>query len=134
MFTQMSYCIIALFRLLTFDDPTWDRGLARDTANLSHVLGQIIEKVTQVKVVAHLDHGASEDNDTFSVTARTIKSIKTWWDAKLAAESTANIALDETLGDTVMDFSDDVWLKDILDQGDYHFDLGMQWPSGGTEI
>ena len=122
MFTQMAHCIISLFRLLTFDDPSWDRGLAQDTANLSQILGQIIEIVSQVKVVAGLDHGTSEDNDIFSVLARTIRSIKIWWDAKLAAESANSMALDETLGETAMEFWDDVWLKDILAQGEFHFD------------
>lgn len=132
--TQMAHCIVALFRLLTFDDPTWDRGLARDTANLSLILGQIIDRLIQVKVVARLDPGVSEDKDIFNVTSRNLVSIKAWWDAKLAAESTVHITLDETLGETSVDFADDVWLKDILGQGDYPFDLNMQWQSAGSEV
>lgn len=130
----MAHCIIALFRLLTFDDPVWDRGLVRDTTNLSLILGKIVEKLSQVKVAADLDHGASEDKDIFSLTARTMRSIRTWWEAKCGAESADNIALDETLGGTNLDFSDDVWLRDIIGQGDYPFDLNMQWPSTGTGI
>ena len=125
-FTQMAHCIIALFRLLTLDDPVWDRGLARDTTNLSLILGKVVEKLSQVKLAANLDHGVSEDKDTFSWTARTIRATKTWWEAKLSAESADNVALDETLGGTNLEFSDDMWLKDIIGQGDYPFDLNMQ--------
>lgn len=124
----MAHCITVLFRLLTYDDPIWDRGLVQDTANLSQILGQIIEKASQVRVVVGLDHGVSEKKDPFSVTARTLETIKTWWDAKLAAESNNDIDLNETLGEMNMDFLDDVWLKDMLGQGDYNFDLNMNMP------
>lgn len=133
-FTQMAHCIIALFRLTTFDDPIWDRGLVRETADLSLILERIIEKHNQVKVAADLNYGASEGKDVFSETARTIVSIKTWWDAKLAAELTDNVVLNETLGDMNMDLSDDQWLKDILGQGDGISDLNMQWLSAENGV
>ena len=125
-FTQLAQCIIALFRLLTFDDSIWDRGLARDTANLALILEQIIQKLTQVKVVADLDHGASEDKDIFSGTARTLEPIKAWWDSRSAAELTDNTGLNETLNETYLDFPDDVWLKDIFGGGDGLFDMNLQ--------
>ncbi|CAD6586535.1 MAG: hypothetical protein ASARMPREDX12_002379 [Alectoria sarmentosa] len=131
-FTQMAHCIIILFRLLTFDDPVWDRGLVRDTANLSLILGQVIERIIQAKVAMNLDEGVLEGKDALGLTAATLESIKIWWDAKLAAESMDNVALDQTLGGSYMDNSDDVWLKDILGQGDFQFDLNVQWPSAGT--
>lgn len=124
---QMAHCIIALFRLSTFDDPIWDRGLVRETANLSLILAQIIENHNQVKVATNLDHGASEDKDVFSGTARTIEAIKSWWDGKLVAEVADSIVLNETLGEMNMDFADDVWLKELLGQGDGLLDLNMQW-------
>lgn len=80
-----------------------------------------------MKIAVRLDHGASEDKDLFSGTARTIETIKTWWDAKLAAEVADGIVLNEGLGDTYMEFADDVWLKEILSQGDGQMDLNMQW-------
>ena len=128
-FTQMAFCILALYRLTTYDDPAWDRGLVRDTADLSLILGQIIEKCAQVKGVMNLDPGTSEDKDLFSGNARTIKAIKTWWDAKVAAElnDNNNIGLNETLGEMNMDIFDDVWLRDIFGQGgEGQFELNMQ--------
>lgn len=133
-FTQMAHCIIALFRLTTFDDPIWDRGLVRETADLSLILERIIEKHNQAKVAADLNYGASEGKDVFSETARTIVSIKTWWDAKLAAELTDNAVLNETPGDMNMDLPDDQWLKDILGQGDGISDLNMQWLSAENGV
>ena len=133
-FTQMAHCIITLFRLVTFDDPVWDRGLVRDTANLSLILEQIIERYTEVKVEADLDHGDSEDKDIFSGSARFLRTIKTWWDAKVAAEFNNDMVLDDTLGDINMEGFDDVWLRDILGLGEGQFDLNMQWPSAETGI
>ncbi len=127
----MAQCVIALFRLLTFDDPSWDRGLVQDTVNLTFVLEQLIEKSSQVRVAAGLDRGTAEDNDVFSINARTQRSIKSWWDAKLAAEMTDNSVLEEEIN---MDFFDDVWLRDILGQGDGQFEPNMQWSSGGTGV
>lgn len=72
-----------------------------------------------------LDHGVSEDIDIFSGTARTLSSIKTWWDAKVAAELNDRMDLDKTLGELNMEFLDDVWLRDILGQGEGQFDLHM---------
>ena len=135
-FTQSARCIMTLFKLRTFDDPIWDRELVQNTASLSFILAQIIERYTQVKVMADLDHGASKDEDTFSRTARTLSAIKTWWDAKVAAELKDSMVLDETLGDINMDCLDDTWLRDIFGQGDCQFgasqDASMRWSSGGT--
>ena len=126
MFTQLAQCIMTLFKLLTFDDPIWDRGLARETANLTLILEQVIQKLTQVKAVARLDHGELEGKDIFSGTARTLESIKTWWDSRSAAESTNNTGLNETLNETLLDFQDDMWLTDIFGGGDGLFDMNLQ--------
>ena len=124
-FTQLAQCIIALFRLLTFDDPVWDRGLARDTANLALILEQIVQKLTQVRVAASLDRGEPEAKDIFSGTARTIESIKAWWDSRSAAELTNNTGLNETLNEGFWDFHDDMWLKDNFGGIDGLFEMNM---------
>ena len=133
-FAQMAFCILALYRLATFDDPAWDRGLVRDTADLSLILGQIIEKFAQVKAAVNLDPGTSEDKDMFSGNARKLQAIKTWWDTKVAAElndnnnnnNNNNMGVNETLVEMNMDFLDDVWLREIFGQsGEGQFDLSM---------
>ena len=125
-FTQLAQCIITLFRLLTFDDSIWDRGLARETADLALILEQVIQKLTQVKAVARLDHGESEGKDIFSGTARTLESIKAWWDSRSAAELTNSTGLNETVSETFLDFQDDMWLKDIFGGVDGLFDMNSQ--------
>ena len=125
-FTQLAQCIMNLFRLLTFDDPIWDRGLARETANLALILEQVIQKLTQVKAVARLDHGEPEGKDIFSGTARTLESIKVWWDSRSAVELTNSTGLDETVNETLLDFQDDLWLKDIFGGIDGLFDTNSQ--------
>jgi hypothetical protein len=52
---SISHCIIALHRLSTINDPDWDRGLVRETSNLSLVLDPLVKKLAQVKVAARLD-------------------------------------------------------------------------------
>ena len=126
-FTQMARCIISLFRLLTLEDPLWNRGLARETANLSDILEQIIEKHSRVKIMADLDSNGSEFEDIFSRTAGKLRSIKTWWDAILAAELAHGIVSEETLGEASMEVMDDMWLRDIFSQFDGQFDMDMQW-------
>lgn len=126
LFTQLAQCIITLFRLLTFDDSIWDRGLARETANLTLILEQVVQKLTQVKAVARLDHGDLEGKDIFSGTARTLESIKVWWDSRLAAESTNNTGLNETLTEPFLDFQDDMWLTDTFGGVDGLFDMTLQ--------
>ena len=124
-YTQMAHGVIILFRLLTFDDPLWDRGVARDTADLSQILEQLIQRFSQVRAAADLDHGSSEEKDIYSGNARFLSTIKAWFDAKIAAEQNDPMALDETLGEINLDCFDDVWLKDILTQGDGQFELNL---------
>ena len=87
-----------------------------------------------MKAEADVDHGDSEDKDIFSGSARFLGTIKTWWDAKVAAEFNNDMVVDDTLGEINMEGFDDVWLRDILGLGDGQFDLNMQWPSAETGI
>ena len=126
-FTQLARCIVSLFKLLTLEDPIWDRGLARETANLSHILGQSIEKFSQVKSVADLDRSGSEYEDIFSRTAGKLRGIKIWWDAKLVAELANGNVPEETMGEANMELFDDMWLRDIFSQVDGQVDMNLQW-------
>lgn len=123
-FTHLAHCIIALYRLSTFEFPDWNLGLVREIANLSLLLDRMVTKMAQVKVEAGLDRGISEEMDIFSATSGKLDTIKTWWDSKQAAESTGpypNTEV-ETMGEVPMDFPDDAWLQDILAAGPYGFE------------
>lgn len=127
-FTQMAHCIIALFRLSTLDYPGWDCGVVRNLANLSAILGQIINNMVQVKPAAGLDRGDPEDKDIFSAKFRKVDKIKTWWDSKVAAESNGldAIVADEAMTEAPVDFWDDVWLQDVLGAGPYGYEHFVQ--------
>ena len=105
--------------------------------DFSYVLDQTVQNCAQVKVVADLDRGMSEDKDIFSTTSKTLGYIKTWWDQKFAAETTGpdNVALgDENLNYANMEFLDDAWLENILGLGELHYDPNMQWSNAGSGV
>ena len=121
---QLAHCMIALYRLSTFECQEWDRSQVRNFANLSEILDRLISNFAQVKTTLELDQGILEDKDIFYVTSRTLSHIKTWWDSKITAEPVGpdSINLDESMGEVPMDFFDDAWLQDVLGIGPYRFD------------
>ncbi|KAL6718431.1 hypothetical protein ACLMJK_004521 [Lecanora helva] len=123
-FTQLAHCIIALYRISTFEWQGWDHKLVRDTANLSTILTQLIPYFAQVKTDAGLDRGVPEGRDIFSITSKTLENIKAWWDSKTAGDSTGvdTTNVDDTMADVSLDFLDDAWLQDILGTGPYRFE------------
>ena len=118
--TQLSHCVVALHRLSTFEHNEWDLTSARATLDFSYVLAQVISKLSQVRVVMLLDHATSEEKDIFVCIAKTLGSIKIWWDTKLAAESTSRA--DDTILDIPMDWLDDAWFQDVLETNQYSFE------------
>lgn len=76
MFTQIAHGVITLYRLSVFEAVHWDRGLAKETAELSATLGTLIEKMRQVKHAAGLDVGVAEDSDVYSTTASRLQTIR----------------------------------------------------------
>ena len=120
----MTHCVITLYRLSTLEDPDWDRGLVKETVNLSLVLAQLIERMKQVKTAAELDVGVSENLDIFNATAQRLQTIKDWWDARSAVDVLAPVADHEARDESNVSF-DDAWLKDILGTEDYQFEPYM---------
>ena len=132
-FSQLIHGIVALSRLSTYEHPSWNLKLARETCSLSAVLDEVVDRFARVKTEAKLDPGIESDADIFSTNARRMSAIKKWWDTKLAAEISddnetqlhENEMSDPTLGPPI-DFSDDGWLKDILALDDYQFGQMMR--------
>ncbi|KAK9350915.1 hypothetical protein V1523DRAFT_435885 [Lipomyces doorenjongii] len=103
---------IRLYRLSTCEHPEWDRGLVRETLDVSLILEEAEKKFAQVKEAAGLDLGGSENLDFFSIMASKLRSIKMSWDA-MSISTTASFstaALDE-LGDFPMEFLDALELE-----------------------
>ena len=123
-FTQLAHCMIALYRLSTFEWPGWDCGLARDIVNLSAILGKLAANFEQVKAAVGRNEGDSMPWDVFTVTAGRLGQIKTWWDTKLSAEAIepSLATMNENIGEASMTMLDDAWLQDYLGTGPYRFD------------
>lgn len=126
-FTQLAHCIITLYRLSTFELPGWDQGLARETVDLSVMVGKVITQLRQVKEAARLDVGVLDNLDVYNVTAARLQIIKEWWDVKMAAEAVPVTLNDEGKEEMYTELLDDAWLKDILGMGmeDIQFDCCM---------
>ena len=118
--TQMSHCIIALHRLSTFEHADWDQASARTSLDISCVLDDVVSKLNQMKVAMTLDPGISDDKDIYSVIARTLSSIKVWWDSKIATEETPQP--NDTNDELVMEWLDDAWLQDVFATSQYAFE------------
>lgn len=117
-FSQMSHCMTALYKLSTLEDPAWNKDMVRNTANVLSILDQIITNMKRASILAGL-----EDDDTadtlFKKALKVVSSLRLGWQAKLAVEPTEIIqpgqVVDEVITEAFpMDFQDDLWLTDIL--------------------
>ncbi|ESZ93227.1 hypothetical protein SBOR_6383 [Sclerotinia borealis F-4128] len=92
-YTHLAHCMVALYRLSVFEDPQWDAKLVRQQLDLSIVLDRIVKNCENVKYEAGLDEGLTriDDFDIYTSNAKRIGLIKTWWDAKVAAETSSNV-------------------------------------------
>ena len=122
LYTQIARCIITLYRLSTFEEAHWDRGLVKQTLDLSKLLGEFITRMKHVKVVAGLDVGITENLDIYNMTAQRLQTIKDCWDAKVAADVAPPKLLTETSEEGYVEHLDDQWLKDILGMDDFQFE------------
>lgn len=142
-FTQMSHCLVALFRLSTFESPDvfWDRQRVRQELDLSEVLKLWAERWEGVPAAAGLDTDitSAKEEDPWSYTRKKILAIRRWWDAKIAATNAAEMEKDRGPGvesdgamngfgmpsgdhmegtdfaAMTMDFMDDSWMKEWLE-------------------
>ncbi|KAF7900698.1 uncharacterized protein EAF01_008000 [Botrytis porri] len=93
----MAHCMVALYRLSVFEDPQWDVQLVRQQLDFSLILDQIVKTWENVKDEAGLDTGLTrvDDVDIYTSNAKRIGLIKTWWDAKIAGETSSNASSDK---------------------------------------
>lgn len=82
-FIQLSQTQVALYRLTTTDDPAWDKGVLRDTADLLVILDRTIERLEAVDT-AYPMKTTDEDGTIFTKAMKIIKNIKASWEPALA--------------------------------------------------
>jgi hypothetical protein len=143
-FSQLAHCLVALFRLNTFESPDvpWDRQKVKQELDLKDILKLWIERWEQVPAATGLVTSmmSGEEDDIWSFTREKILAISSWYELKLAAMSTAdadkqtrqgleengglNRSMESLQQQTDMDFStvnleafDDTWIGDLLGGG-----------------
>ena len=112
-FAQFVHLFVTIYRLATFEDPSWDRQLVRETIDVTNFLEVTERNFLLVKDAAGLDKNGSDDVDIFSIFAVRIKAFKKWW-AGTNLDSSAGTLEGEETADLNMEFLDEEWLKDML--------------------
>lgn len=120
-FSQLGECAVALYKLSTMKDPTFDVGIVRDTANLLLIGEEIANNMSRVPDLVGLDR--SEGEGVFTITSKKIRSLIQRWDTKLRvaatrshnAETTQDVNID-SVPDVAfpIDLPEDEWLTDFL--------------------
>lgn len=145
-FAQMSHCIVALFRISTFEAPgvPWDRQRVREELDLAEVLKIWTQRWEAVPAAAGLDTSdmTNKDDDIWASTMTRLVAIRSWWEMKLQGMIAADSERDRRIGmgengsadgfgtsgqqqqmealdfgALNMDFMDDAWMRDILGGG-----------------
>jgi hypothetical protein len=123
-FSQLSHCLITLYRLSSCEDSSWPKPEVQKTADVLSILDKVIENLTQVSPPPGLDSTDTGD-DVFATTARRFRSVRAGWEAKLDGDlmmptgAVASNIEGITPYDMSMLFSEsewpaDDWLTDIL--------------------
>ncbi|CAI7667385.1 unnamed protein product [Penicillium discolor] len=81
MYANMMRCVVEIYRLATCNHPEWDRTLLHEAVNVSRVFEEASNSFDRVKEVAGLDPDGSQAQDSFSVMASKLRSMKMSWDA-----------------------------------------------------
>lgn len=123
-FSQLSKCLITLYKLSSLDDPSWPKAEVRKMADVLTILDMVIHNLAQASTVAAFD-SSDMGEDIFNRTAKRFKSIRVGWEAKLntdivMATSEAGPTIDAPLPyDFSVEFPEnewpaDDWLTDII--------------------
>ena len=97
---QMFHALGALYKLSVFEVAEWDVGKVRTTLNLSSVLNQISIRGEH----AGSSYGATEADNAWFFCSRKLRTLQTWWDAKLAQEADLGSVLGMAQDGTFDDF------------------------------
>ncbi|KAK2837004.1 hypothetical protein FQN49_006508 [Arthroderma sp. PD_2] len=114
--SQLGRCLLAAFKISTFEHPDWDRSLARETLSMPLILDQVIEKMAQVKTEAGLDSVNEEATDIFTRSARKFSAAKACILARSEKGCIEN-NIDAPAGvieDAQSVMFDDTWMNDLL--------------------
>jgi hypothetical protein len=115
-YSNMTHCIVGIHRLSTFEHPEWDRALVGEHLDIISFLEECEKNFARVKEEGGLDIGGSEDVDSFSRMASVIRAIrKSWGATNVSTMTLIGMPSNSEVMDFPIDFSDEDWLKDLLD-------------------
>jgi hypothetical protein len=84
---QLTGKLLALYRLSALDDPAWDTGLVRRSANLSLILDQITSNLQQVALSCGWKNDRAGQENVFSRSIKVIGIVRTWLDSAVRPSS-----------------------------------------------
>jgi hypothetical protein len=119
-FSQLFRCLLALYRLTTVDDVSWDVEGVLTAADALLILDHVINNMEQVATVAGLDQNEKPGEDVFHRGVQMFRSLRAGWEAKLdpAQVSTFPTPQDANenfpLDSFAVEFFDNEWLMDLL--------------------
>ncbi|WQF80723.1 Putative zn(2)Cys(6) fungal-type DNA-binding domain-containing protein [Colletotrichum destructivum] len=90
-FAQLSHCTVALYRLSVLEDPVWDRASVRSTIDLIATLDEVGDRFGRVCAEVGLDVDV-EDGNAFTKAVKTIKGLRSTWEAAMAPLAKADPA------------------------------------------
>jgi len=76
-FSQLIHCLISLFKLSTLEDPAWDKGIVRETADVHSILNQIILNMQEA------NDWYNAESEVFTKAAEALGTIRSRWRVKL---------------------------------------------------
>ncbi|KAE8420988.1 hypothetical protein BDV36DRAFT_292664 [Aspergillus pseudocaelatus] len=89
--SQISRCLVTLYRLATLDAPNWDKHRAQQTANPLSILDRLVNVLEQVPVVVGIDNSSYPNGDLFSRSAEILRSVRPGWEAKLGSDNMVSV-------------------------------------------
>ncbi|KAB8222898.1 hypothetical protein BDV33DRAFT_201036 [Aspergillus novoparasiticus] len=89
--SQISRCLVTLYRLATLDAPNWDKHRAQQTANPLSILDRLVNVLEQVPAVVGIDNSSYPNGDLFSRSAEILRSVRPGWEAKLGSDNMVSV-------------------------------------------
>ena len=124
-YSALTHNVVALYRLSGFEHPGWSHELVRESCNMSAVVEQCCQNFALVKPLCGLDPETRHDVSFFAAGYKRANAIKQWYELKFKADearATTGNTPNEGTTDPFMDFTDDNWLGDLMNNDDYRWD------------
>lgn len=90
-FSQVSRCLLSLYRLAILDAPNWNKNHVQQIANPLSILNRLVDTLEQVPAVVGIDNSNYPNGDFFTRSAQMLRSFRPEWEAKLSSDDMVSI-------------------------------------------